>query len=121
MFDIAFIMLFRVTAGDPWPEDFHAIRENGTPNWAVAVFIAAFTIIVIWVILQVSMAVLLDNFIGASSRIEMEERLEKAETEHREQQTVNPLEPLLLKLGREFSDNQDLSDRLQTLYQVTCR
>ena len=30
----------------------------------------------------------------------------------------NPLEPLLDKLARDFSDDQDLSDRLRKLYQV---
>ncbi len=33
-------------------------------------------------------------------------------------QLKNPLEPLLLKLAREFTDDQDLSERLQRLYKV---
>ena len=33
-------------------------------------------------------------------------------------QMRNPLEPLLLKLAREFTDSEDLTDRLYTLYQV---
>ena len=33
----------------------------------------------------------------------------------------NPLEPLLFRLAREFSDDQDLSDRLQKLYQASSR
>ena len=73
------------------------------------------------VILQVSVAVLLDNFIGASTRMEMEERLEQAERKQKAQQMKNPLEPLLLKLAREFSDSQDLSDRLQDLYEASRR
>ncbi len=64
------------------------------------------------------MAVLLDNFIGASTQMEIDEKLAHAEQKQREQQMKNPLEPLLLKLAREFSDNQDLSDRLQCLYEV---
>ena len=72
-------------------------------------------------ILQVSVAVLLDNFIGASTRMEMEERLEQAERKQKAQQMKNPLEPLLLKLAREFSDSQDLSDRLQDLYEASPR
>lgn len=70
-------------------------------------------------VLQVSVAVLLDNFIGASTRMEYEAKLEKAELKQREQQMKNPLEPLLLKLAREFSDSQDLSDRLLELYQAS--
>jgi hypothetical protein len=34
------------------------------------------------------------------------------------QLTKNPLEPLLLCIAREFSDNQDLSEKIQTIYQV---
>lgn len=34
-------------------------------------------------------------------------------------QLKNPLEPLLMKLAREFTDDQDLSDRLQKLYKVS--
>ncbi len=69
-------------------------------------------------LLQVSVAVLLDNFIGASTRMDIDEKLEQAEQRQREQQMKNPLEPLLLKLAREFSDSQDLSDRLRCLYEV---
>ncbi len=29
-----------------------------------------------------------------------------------------PLEPLLLKIAKEFTDDDDLTDRLQKLYQV---
>ncbi len=34
-------------------------------------------------------------------------------------QDRNPLEPLLFRLASEFSDDQDLSDRLHKLYQVS--
>ena len=49
----------------------------------------------------------------------MEERLEAAERMRQQQQTRNPLEPLLLKLATEFSDSQDLSTMLQKLYQAS--
>ena len=52
-------------------------------------------------------------------RMEQEEKLEQAERKQREQQMKNPLEPLLLKLAREFSDSEDLSDRLRCLYEVS--
>jgi hypothetical protein len=31
---------------------------------------------------------------------------------------VNPLEPLLLQLARDFTDNRDLSDRLHKIWTV---
>ena len=52
MFDTAFVTLFHVTAGDPWPEELPTVREDGSTDWAVAGFMLSFTIIVIWVILQ---------------------------------------------------------------------
>ena len=36
----------------------------------------------------------------------------------RERDTKNPLEPLLLKFAKEFSDDQDLSERLAMMYKV---
>ena len=37
---------------------------------------------------------------------------------NRERDTKNPLEPLLLKLAKECSDSQDLSERLANMYKV---
>ena len=56
MFDTAFVTLFHVTAGEPWPDELLMIREDGTTDWVVAGYELCFTIIVIWVILQASAA-----------------------------------------------------------------
>lgn len=69
---------------------------------------------------QVSVAALLDNFISASSEMEMEEKLRKAQAFMRDRLELNPMEPLLIKLAREFTDSRDLSDRLLKLYKVSC-
>ena len=53
MFDTAFVTLFHVTGGDPWPETLPSYNEDGSVNWLVMGFIFGYTIIVIWVILQV--------------------------------------------------------------------
>jgi hypothetical protein len=53
-FSTAFVSLFKVTAGDPWPADpplFDA--EDGTVNWRVAALHISFEVSVVWVILQV--------------------------------------------------------------------
>ena len=65
-----------------------------------------------------SVAALLDNFICASSRMEMEEKLQQAQACVRDRLERNPMEPLLIKLAREFTDSHDLSDRLSKLYKV---
>ncbi len=69
--------------------------------------------------LQVSVAALLDNFICATSEIEAEEKLLEADLCVRDRLERNPMEPLLIKLAREFTDSQDLSDRLMKLYKVS--
>jgi hypothetical protein len=63
-------------------------------------------------------AALLDNFISASSQMELDEKLQQAEACVRDRLERNPMEPLLMKLAREFTDNKDLSDRLSKLYKV---
>ncbi len=72
-------------------------------------------------VLQVSVAALLDNFISASAEMELDEKLQQAKACVRDHLERNPMEPLLIKLAREFTDNQDLSDRLLKLYKVLQR
>ena len=48
---------------------------------------------------QVSVAVLLDNFITASTRMELEEKEQETVKFLRERQANNPLEPLLIKVS----------------------
>ncbi len=67
---------------------------------------------------QVSFTVLLDNYIDASAQIAAEEQLERAELAGEGGQVRGPLQPLLMRLACEFTDDQDLSDRLLKLYQV---
>jgi hypothetical protein len=50
----------------------------------------------------------------------MEEKLQVADLCVRDRLERNPMEPLLLKLAREFTDSQDLSDRLLKIYKVEC-
>jgi hypothetical protein len=68
--------------------------------------------------LQVSVAVLLDNFVSASAHIDVLEQRMSQEEKRRRQETRNPLEPLLRRLAREYIDNADLSNRLSRLFQV---
>ena len=64
------------------------------------------------------MAVLLDNFVSASSAIEEEEAQILLEDKRRRQLVKNPLEPLLKKIAREFVDDTDLSNKIHHLYKV---
>ena len=67
---------------------------------------------------QVSVAVLLENFVAASRRMEEEEAAEKAAVRKMMSQFKNPMEPLLAKLASSFVDDADLKEKLNTVYNV---
>ena len=67
-----------------------------------------------------SVAVLLENFVAASRRMEEEEATEKAAVRKMMSQFKNPMEPLLAKLASSFVDDADLKEKLNTVYNVRC-
>ena len=70
----AIISLFKIAGGDTWvgegdPEDgLPVLREDGSVNWPVGVFVISYVLIINWTLLQVSVAVLLDNFVSETTR-----------------------------------------------------
>ncbi len=76
------------------------IRSDSFARSLLAVSLAArkYIIIVNWVLLQVSVAVLLDNFVRASVRIEEDEKAIIIGKRRNEAEIKNPLEPLLVHL-----------------------
>ena len=104
------------TATVPDLEGFDA-SEDGTSNLTFALFFVIYTVVVTWVILQLSVVVLLDNFTKASATIEHEEE-DKVLSEKKVDGMQSPMAPLLRKLAEEFVNNEDLSVRLQNLYKV---
>ena len=54
LFGRAFVTLFRVTAGDPWPEsDLPLLGENGNMNSGTVMFMMSYIVLVNWIFLQV--------------------------------------------------------------------
>ena len=67
---------------------------------------------------QVSVAVLLDNFVNASAKDEAEAELRRIEEAKNYKEIRNPLEPLLIRLIKGYVDDADLTRRLGTLYHI---
>ena len=67
---------------------------------------------------QVSQAVLLDNFVQATARIEGAERGEALQRQRLERRLENPLDPLLERLVRDHVDDGDLSARIRAVFKV---
>ena len=63
-FNVAFVTMFRIAAGDTWVDALPALGPDGSLEWKPALFISSFIVISVWVVLQVSVAVLLDNFVS---------------------------------------------------------
>ena len=54
VFDKAFITLFFVSGGDPWPETLPKTNEDGSANWVTAGYVMVYTVVVDWVIIEAS-------------------------------------------------------------------
>ena len=71
-----------------------------------------------WVVLQVSVAVLLDNFVTVSMRMENEDKKKASKEKKAASQFQNPLEPLIAKLANEYTSNDSLSTKIRALFHV---
>jgi hypothetical protein len=72
----------------------------------------------VWVVLQVSVAVLLDNFVTVSMRMENEDKKKASKEKKAASQFQNPLEPLIAKLANEYTSNDSLSTKIRALFHV---
>jgi hypothetical protein len=64
-FDRAVCALLRIAAGETWVDGMDVIdAESGAVNWLIGGYIFSFILLVNWTLLQVSVAVLLDNFVS---------------------------------------------------------
>ena len=117
-FNRAFVTLFRIAAGDTWIDALPTLGPDGDLQWKPALFVCSFIVCSVWVVLQVSVAVLLDNFVTVSMRMENEDKQKASEEKKAASQFQNPLEPLIAKLANEYTSNENLSAKIKTLFKV---
>ena len=117
-FNRAFVTLFKIAAGDTWIDSLPTLGPDGDMEWRSALFICSFIVCSVWVVLQVSVAVLLDNFVTVSMRMESEDKQKASKEKKAASQFQNPLEPLIAKLASEYTSNENLSGKIRTLFQV---
>ncbi len=91
---------------------------DGTIQWKPALFICSFIVLNVWVVLQISVAVLLDNFVSVAMKMESEDKKKMIKEKRAASQFKNPLEPLIAKLAYEYTDSENLSSKLGALFQV---
>ena len=76
-------------------------------------------VLVNWVFFQVSIAVLLDNFLAASNAMKVEKELRIIQTKQTKKQLRNPMDPLLLRLSKDYTNETDLSKRIRDLFSAS--
>lgn len=116
---MAFVTMFRVAVGETWLGDGVPIRyDDGSANYPAIVFYILFVLMVNWTLLQACVAVMIDSFINHSAEAQQEEIL-RLKDEQKNQRTIrSSLDPLLERLIRDYSDEKDLTTRIQSLFRV---
>ncbi len=117
-FNRAFVTLFKIAAGDTWIDALPTLGPDGNLEWKPALFVCSFIVLSVWIVLQVSVAVLLDNFVTVSMRMENEDKQKASREKKAASQFQNPLEPLIAKLANEYTDSASLSAKLLSLFQA---
>ena len=118
VFDRAFFALVRLSGGETWLDSLERWKDDGTLNYGPNLYVFSYIVIVVWVLLQVSVAVLLDNFVSYTIKEEEQAKLQKQQEGKSKCDNTNPLEPLLQKLMKGFVDDPDLTSKITLLYQV---
>jgi hypothetical protein len=112
------VYVYMYSAGETWIDGVDITDEQGNINWALGAYVMSFTIIVNWTLLQVSVAVLLDNFVSETAR-EKDAHFRLEQQAHRVKDTVvNVLDPLLCILANEYVDDHHFCIFLRKLFRV---
>jgi hypothetical protein len=120
-FTRALFTMFQVCTGDGWATDLtrplmKKSNPDGTLELGTCLFFISFIVIVGWVLLQVVVAVLLENFTEASYQEKDRILREKSKFNGRTS-VVNVIDPLLAGLAH-FQTTDDLNKRIHLLFTV---
>jgi len=131
-FSEAFFTMFQCVSGDGWAsgvarpmfesaEATCTYRDEETGKCVfdigVAIFFVSYILIVVTVILNVVLAVLLDEFLKAQDQDERDKALEKQLDDGLARQFFNPLDPLLKHLS-EFHNSDEMATRIQQAFEA---
>eukprot|EP00960_Hanusia_phi_P040004 754191-Hanusia_phi.AAC.8 len=120
-FSLSLTSLFSIAAGmsDGWAFDMPGLVDghgNPVPSLIGGVFFISFILVVGWILLQVVVAVLLDNFTAASEREKQKILLEQIEKSGRAKD-IRSLDPLLSSLSV-YDSQQELTKRIETVFEI---
>ena len=115
--------LFQIATGDSWASVIvRGVMTQYEPDMQKAgltgLFFVSYVLIVGIVLINVVVAVLLDEFISTVAREKLEDEMAKTEHERTIQtkHAIGPLDPLISGI-MDYTSQGDLSDKIMTLYQ----
>lgn len=111
----AMFTLFLLMAFDKWPDDLPGFDDDGDLDWSVIIFLFSFVVVISWTLLQVVVAILLDNFIAATTSEKQRRAIEK---QRKTRVVGHALDPLLEMLAATYDTTYDLSKRIEQIYTV---
>ena len=68
-FDRSIATLFRIAAGETWVDEMAVVDpETGQVDWLEGAYVFSYIVLINWTLLQVTVAVLIDNFVSGDLR-----------------------------------------------------
>jgi len=115
-FSLALLTMFQCSTVEGWVQILEAVSGSTTDYDVLAtVFFVMFIAIVVWVLLPVVMAVLLDNFTDEMMRDKEREREKKTAETYFQAVESGTLDPFLQTL-EDFESNKNLSYRIKKVF-----
>jgi voltage-gated sodium channel len=117
-FTSSLFTMFQVCTFDGWAAAGIAREDDGTVTTASAFFFVSYVVVVGWVIQNVVVAVLLDEFVESVTKDRNEEIEKLIAKENKHMRSLgSPLDPLLQVLSS-FSTSTDLSARIRKIFDL---
>uniref|UniRef100_A0A6U2GBZ5 Ion transport domain-containing protein n=1 Tax=Hemiselmis andersenii TaxID=464988 RepID=A0A6U2GBZ5_HEMAN len=115
MFRTVYSLWLMIAFGN-WENDLPVLREDNTVDTGVLIYLIVVVVVLLWVALQVVLAVLLDNFIAATAN--EDNILRKNELLEANAQNLNTggLEPLLMEMLKLFDTSEQLGRGIKKLF-----
>jgi len=115
MFRTVYSLWLMIAFGN-WENDLPVLREDDTVDTGVLIYLIVVVVVLLWVALQVVLAVLLDNFIAATAH--EDNIVRKGDLLEANAQNLNTggLEPLLMEMLKLFDTSEQLGRGIKKLF-----
>jgi hypothetical protein len=108
--------LWDMIAFGNWENDLNVQREDGTVDPGVLIYLFVSVLVLLWVALQVVLAVLLDNFIAATAHEDNVMRKGELLEANAANLNTGGLEPLLMEMLKLFDTSEQLGRGIKKLF-----